>query len=179
MKKENIVKMVLAAMFLAMGVILPTAMGSIKELNDTILPMHLAALLCGVICGKWYGLAVGLLTPLMRSLIFSMPVLYPRGIYMALELAAYGFVIGFLYYLVKKRPLWYIYLCLISAQLAGRIVWALSKNILLGFGENGVTFSAFIVEGFVDALPGIALQLILIPLIVSVVEEVKEKRIKG
>lgn len=175
MKKENLYKMILAAMFLGLGIVLPLLTGQIKEIGDSLLPMHFPVLLCGVICGKWYGLAVGFLTPIMRSFIFSMPVLYPRGIYMALELAAYGFVIGMLFYLIKKRPLWYIYVCLISAQIAGRIVWALSKNILLGFGENSVTFSAFIAEGFVDALPGIALQLILIPLIVSVVEEIKGK----
>ena len=175
MKKENIIKLVLSAMFLSLGLVLPFLTAQVKEIGDSLLPMHLPVLLCGIICGKWYGLAVGLLTPLMRSLIFGMPVIYPRGIYMALELAAYGFVVGLIYYLIKKRPLWYSYLSLIIAQIAGRIVWALSKNILLGFGENGVTLNAFFIEGFVDALPGIALQLILIPLIVSVVEEIKGK----
>jgi len=120
---------------------------------------------------------VAFLIPVMRSLIFAMPVLYPRGLYMAFEAATYGFVIGFMYYLLKKKPAWYIYICVITAQIAGRIIWALSKNILLGFGKNGVTFSAFITEGFIDALPGIALQLILIPLVVSIARDVRARRI--
>jgi len=175
MKKERLIKMILAAVFLSLGIILPTWLGSMKEINDTILPIHLAAMFCGIICGKWYGLLVGFLIPVMRSLIFAMPVLYPRGLYMAFEAATYGFVIGFMYYLLKKKPAWYIYTCILTAQIAGRIVWALAKNILLGFGEKGVTFNAFIAEGFIDALPGIALQLILIPLVVSIIDDVKAR----
>lgn len=175
MKKENLYKMLLAAMFLALGIVLPFFTSQIKEIGDSLLPMHLPVMLCGFICGPWYGLAVGFITPLLRGLIFGMPPIYPSGVWMAFELAAYGFVTGFLYMRRKKSSLRYIYVCLISAMLAGRIIWGIVKAIILGVGGNAFTFVAFITGGFVDAFLGIVIQLILIPVIITVIDKVKKR----
>ena len=105
MKKENLYKMLLSAMFLSLGIVLPFFTSQIKEIGDTLLPMHLPVMLCGLFCGHWYGLAVGFITPLLRGLLFGMPPIYPSGIWMAFELATYGFVIGFLYLKLKKKTL--------------------------------------------------------------------------
>ena len=95
-------RLVLAALFLAFGVILPSLTGAIKEIGDSLLPMHLMVMLCGVICGWKYGLCVGLVLPFLRSLIFGMPPIYPNSVWMSLELATYGVVIGIMYFYRKK-----------------------------------------------------------------------------
>lgn len=170
-KRNHVLDLVLASMFLSLAVILPTITMNIKEIADSLLLMHLPIMLCGLICGAKYGLASGLMAPIIRSLIFTMPPLYPRAIYMALELATYGFVLGLLYKKTKGK----IYVSLIVSQIAGRIVWAISKTLLLGFSHEDITFKAFLVGGFVDAIPGIALQLVLIPLIMLIIKKIRKR----
>ena len=176
MKNTNFKKLILSALFLAIGMVLPLLTAQIKEIGDSLLPMHLPVLLCGLICGPWYGGSVGLVLPFLRSFFFGMPPIYPNAVWMALELAAYGLVIGLMYSRCKKFSNWYLYISLIIAQLAGRVVWGIAKAVLLGVGENAFTFAAFITGGFVDALPGIILQLILIPVILNIVNRQKQYR---
>lgn len=160
---------VISGLLLSIGMVLPMLTSQIKEIGDTLLPMHIPVMLCGLICGWKFGLCVGLILPLFRSLIFSMPPMYPNSVWMALELGTYGLVIGILYSRVKKRNTVNLYLCLITAMVSGRIVWGIAKTLLLGLNEKTFTVQAFIVGGFVDALPGIILQLVLIPLIMSII----------
>lgn len=167
MSKVNIKRVALAAMFLALGVVLPMLTMQIKEIGDTLLPMHLPVMLCGLICGGPYGPLVGAVLPFLRSALFSMPPIYPNAVWMSAELATYGLVIGLLYRRGKNKSIPYLYFCLITAMLSGRIVWGVAKTVLLGLGGSGFTFGAFITGGFVDALLGIILQLILIPLIMG------------
>lgn len=177
MKNKSLRKLILSAMLLAVGMVLPTLTMQIKEIGDTLLPMHLPVMLCGLICGPWHGLLVGLMLPFLRSVTFGMPPIYPNAVWMSLELAAYGCVIGIVYMLFKKKNTASVCVSLVTAMLAGRIVWGIAKAILLGLGEKPFTFAAFITGGFVDALPGIVLQLILIPLIMKALE--KAYLIKG
>ena len=172
---EKIYKLVLAALFFAMGFVLPYLTGLVKEIGDTLLPMHLPIMLCGIICGARYGFATGLLLPFARALT-GMPPFYPNAVWMALELATYGFVIGLLYSRVKKHNAVYLLICLICSMIAGRIVWGAAKAILLTGTKKAFTINAFIMGGFVDALPGIIIQLVLIPIIVEVYEREKRRR---
>ncbi len=167
--KQALKKLVFAAMFFAIGIVLPMLTGQIKEIGDSLLPMHLVVLLCGFICGTGYGAVVGVALPFVRSLIFSMPPMYPNAVWMAAELLTYGAIAGFLYGLFKKKNLVAIYVSLIVAQIAGRISWAIVKSILLGMAGKAFTLTAFLIGGFVDALLGIVLQLILIPIILSII----------
>ena len=168
--------MVLAAMFLALGLVLPTLTGAIKEIGDSLLPMHLVVMLCGVICGWQYGGAVGLILPFLRSLTFGMPPIYPNAVWMALELATYGLVIGILYSRRRIYSRVYLLLCLLISMIAGRIVWGISKAILLGVADKPFGLNAFLVGGFLDAIPGIVIQIILIPVIVEILERGARKR---
>ena len=172
---KNTKKLVLSALFLAIGMVLPLLTGQIKEIGDSLLPMHLAVMLCGAICGLKYGLFVGLVLPIFRSLTFGMPPLDPNAVYMTLELGTYGFVIGALYGSRKKRTVKYTYFCLICAMLCGRIVWGITKAILLGVANKPFGIKAFLVGGFLDAAPGLVLQLILIPTLLSLLERNKNK----
>ena len=169
MKNKHIQKLVLAGVLLSLGMVLPLLTMQIKEIGDTLLPMHLPVLLCGLVCGWKYGAIVGLVLPFLRSFIFGMPPLYPNAVWMAAELAAYGFFIGLLYTLIRVRGR--VYIALISAQLAGRVVWGVVKAILLGASGKTFAFSAFLTGGFVDAFPGILLQILLIPPILLLLEK--------
>lgn len=167
MRRINVKDMVYASLFLAIGLVLPLFTGQIKEIGDSLLPMHLPVMLCGLICGPWYGFAVGLILPFMRSLIFTMPPLYPQAVWMSVELCTYGLVIGLVFLLLGRCGIVRIYISLISAMLLGRITWGIAKTILLGLSGKGFTLTAFWVGGFIDALPGIILQLILVPTIAT------------
>lgn len=172
-KNSNIKKLVLSALFLSLGIVLPIFTAQIKEIGDSLLPMHLAVMLCAFLCGK-YSLFVGFCLPFLRSFLFGMPPIYPNAVYMALELFTYALVICILQKALKINGIAKIYISLISAQILGRVVWGVSKAVLLGFAGKVFTFSAFVIGGFADALLGIILQLILIPLIVLLVEKVQK-----
>lgn len=164
-RKNQLINLTLAAMFLAVGLLLPLLTGQMKQLGNALLPMHIPVLLCGLICGWQYGLGVGFILPLLRSAIFGMPILFPTAVSMAFELATYGFVVGFLYSHSRWKCVVALYRCMIIAMLSGRVVWGIFQVCLLGLGENGFTFSMFIAGAFLKAIPGIILQLILIPAI--------------
>lgn len=174
MKKHNLQNLVLAALFLSLGMVLPFLTMQLKEVGDSLLPMHIPVMLCGILCGYKYGLAIGLMLPFLRSVCFGMPPLYPTAIWMAAELLTYGLVIGWLYKKLPKNIIC-LYLALIASQISGRIAWGIVKAILLGLSGKTFTLSLFIGGGFVDAMPGIILQLILIPTVVVMLKRTKLK----
>ena len=177
MKSKRIQKIVISGVCLALGMVLPLLTAQIKEIGDTLLPMHLPVLLCGLLCGWQYGGTVGLVLPFLRSLIFGMPPIYPNAVWMAAELAAYGALAGILYAVIRLRGR--VYFALVGAQLGGRIVWGLCKWLLLGLKGTSFPLSAFFIGGFADAVPGIVLQLLLVPLFVFLCEKYAGPRRKG
>ena len=171
MKNKKLLNLILSAMFLAIGLVLPLLTGQIQKIGNMLLPMHIPVLFCGLICGWQYGLTVGFVLPLMRSAIFSMPVMFPNAVAMAFELAAYGFLAGFLFSRARWQCIRSLYRCLISAMLGGRLVWGVVQIALLGLGGNGFTFQAFMTGAFLNAIPGIILQLILIPAVMLALDK--------
>lgn len=163
--KKSTKNLALAAMFLALGMVLPFLTGQIRQIGNMLLPMHIPVLLCGLICGWQYGAAVGLIVPLLRSVTFGMPPLYPVAIAMAFELMTYGFVSGFLYERSRWQCVIALYRCLIAAMIAGRLVWGAAEIVLLGLRGGAFTWEAFLAGALLNAIPGIILQLILIPAI--------------
>lgn len=170
----QIQKMALSAMLFAVGMVLPFLTMQIKEIGDSLLPMHLPVMLCGLLCGWKYGGVVGFFLPLLRSVSFGMPPIYPHAVYMALELMTYGIVIGIVYSCFGKKRTVDVLIALIAAMLIGRVVWGISKAILLGLGGNAFTVQMFLVSGFLDAIPGIVLQLLLIPSIMALVKKLRK-----
>lgn len=163
--KDSVLKLVLSALFLALGIVLPSLTGSIPQVGKMLLPMHIPVLLCGFVCGWPFGLAVGFITPLLRSMLFSAPPMMPTAVGMAFELAVYGAVVGILYARLPKRN-WAVYVSLIGAMLAGRIVWGIISVPLHGLNGSAFSFQAFIAGAILNAVPGIILQLVLIPVII-------------
>lgn len=173
MKKNQIMRLSLSAMLLAIGLVLPFLTGQIPEVGSMLLPLHLPALVCGFVCGWQWGLAVGFVLPLLRSVLFGMPPMVPTALAMAFELAAYGAFAGWLYHKLAGRE-WRVYGALAGAMLAGRAVWGIASLIIYSLlMESSFALTAFWVGGFVNAWPGMALQLILVPLVVAALEKTR------
>lgn len=171
MKKENLQKLVLSAMFFALGLVLPLLTGQIREIGNMLLPMHLPVLLCGFICGWKYGGVVGFFLPLIRSLIFGMPVLYPNAVGMAFELLTYGLLAGLLFQRAALPSAKRLFASLIITVISGRVVWGIVRTIMMGLGGEGFSFAVFLTNGFVSAIPGLILQFTLIPAIILVLKK--------
>ena len=173
MRNHNkILKMVLAALFLALAYVMPFLTGQIAEIGSMLCPMHIPVLLCGYICGWPWGLAVGFVAPLFRSLTLGMPPVFPTAVCMAFELAAYGAVAGIMHKaLPRKKP--YIYCSLLAAMVAGRLVWGASMFVAMGATGGSFTFAAFLAGAFTNAIPGIIAQIVLIPLLVMILDTPK------
>lgn len=176
--KKRVEQLVLAAMFLALGIILPQLVKFIPlgspGPGTILLPMHIPVLLCGFVCGPIYGLAVGFIVPLLTSLLTTLPPIFPVAISMSFELATYGAITGLIYMGLKKQKVnWLIntYISLIAAMLAGRAVMGIVNTILLSSAKYGL--KAFIAGAFVSALPGIIIQIVLIPVILLALKKAK------
>jgi LytS/YehU family sensor histidine kinase len=162
--------MTLAALFLAMAFVMPYLTGQIPEIGAMLCPMHLPVLLCGFLCGPLWGGVVGGVAPLFRSVTLGMPPLFPAAVAMAFELLTYGAVSGLMHRLLpKKRPC--VYLSLLVAMIAGRLVWGIAMLVCLGIRGGGFTLSAFLAGAVTNALPGIAVQIVLVPLLVMVLTD--------
>ncbi len=165
MTSLRIRKLTYAALYLAIAMVLPFITGQIPEIGSMLCPMHIPALLCGFMCGWPWGMAVGFVGPLLRSVLFGMPALFPAAVAMAFELAVYGCVSGLLYRLLPRRN-WTVYAALIIAMIAGRIVWGTVRLILAGLSGSSFTWALFLAGAFTNAIPGIIMHLILIPVLV-------------
>lgn len=175
-KRKLLYNLVLSAIFLALAFVLPFLTGQIPEIGSMLCPMHIPVILCGFICGWQYGLVVGLCAPLIRSLILGMPPLFPAAFCMAFELATYGVVSALMYqFLPKKKG--FVYVSLLVAMILGRAVWGIAMFACVGLNSSAFGFSAFLSGAFVNAIPGIILQIILVPILVIVYNKIfKEKK---
>lgn len=162
---RNTKQLVLGALFLAMGVILPSIFHMSGISGQVFLPMHISVLMAGFFLNPIYALLLGALTPVLNMLITGMPPIFPIGIIMIFELAAYGFITALLVENFGKIS------SLIIAMFGGRIVAGLVVFILsAGFGVKLSAFM-FVKGAIITGLPGIAIQLIIIPLLVKALEE--------
>ncbi|MBE6637254.1 MAG: ECF transporter S component [Ruminococcaceae bacterium] len=164
-------RLTVAAMLLALALLLPFLTAQIPEIGHMLCPMHLPILLCGYGLGPGFGLVIGAIAPLIRSLWFGMPPLYPTAVAMCFELAAYGFFAGLLHRRLPQTKLM-LYVSLIGTMLFGRILWGAVMVILCHLSSTAFGWSAFVSNAFLTALPGILLQIVLIPPLVSAVSRV-------
>ena len=167
---KNTRKLVLSAMMLSLALVLPFFTGQIPEIGNMLLPMHLPVLLAGFVVGGPSAMMVGAVAPVLRSIIWGMPPMFPKAVGMAFELATYGLVSG-LVYAKSKKDTKSIFISLVIAMLAGRVVWGVVTWFLFGMTGKSFTAAIFIAEAFVNAIPGIILQLILVPLLVTAIKK--------
>lgn len=166
----HIKKLVLTAVCAALCVVVPMAFHAIPNGGSVFLPMHIPVLLCGMICGWPLGLACGLIGPLLSSLITSMPTaaVLPG---MMVECAVYGCISGLLLRYTRTGSRYAdLYLSLVPAMLLGRVLSGIVKALIL---TPGLSLTAWATASFVTGLPGIAIQLVLIPVLVVGLERAK------
>lgn len=171
----NILNLALSAMFIALAYVMPFLTGQVPQIGGMLCPMHIPVILCGFICGGPWGLLVGFISPFLRSFTLGMPTLFPKAFAMAFELATYGFMSGLLYRTLPKKKV-NIYLTLVLSMLSGRLVWGLVRFLCAGLDVTKFGLSAFWAGAVANALPGIAVQIVLIPVIVMVMEKAKTKQ---
>lgn len=168
----RVLKLTYSALYLAIALVLPFLTGQIPQIGSMLCPMHIPALLCGFVCGWPWGLAVGFISPLLRSVLFGMPDMFPTAVAMAFELAAYGAASGLLYRVLPKK-IGSIYAALVLSMIAGRLVWGVARYLLAGLAHSTFTPSLFLEGAVTSALPGIALHILLIPALVTAMEKTK------
>lgn len=158
-------KLCIAGICLTLCMLLPFLTGQIPQIGSVLSPMHIPVLLCGMLCGGTYGALIGFIAPILRFILFGMPPIFPIGIAMAFELAAYGMASGVIYRALPKKAI-NIYISLISAMLVGRVVWGIARFIMaLAFGIE-FSLQMFLSGAFITAIPGIICHILVIPILV-------------
>ena len=170
MNSTQLRKLTYSALYMAIALILPVVTGQIPEIGAMLCPMHIPALLCGFMCGWPWGVAVGFISPLLRSVMFGMPAMFPAAIAMAFELAVYGGMAGLLYSRLPRKK-WMIYAALLISMIAGRVVWGAVQALLAGLSGNSFTWTLFLMGAVINAIPGIIMQLVLIPVLVVTMDK--------
>jgi len=169
---KHIRTLTMSAMFLAMALLLPFLTGQIPQIGSLISPMHIPAFLCGMTCGPVWGAVVGAVSPLLRSLIFTMPPMAMAPM-MAVELAAYGAVSGILLKLLPKGNLW-LYGNLAISMVMGRILYAAVKIAVMGLGD-AAPFVIFF-DTFTGTWVGIIVHFIVVPPLVILIRKLEKTR---
>ncbi len=170
-KLSTLNKTIMTAVCIALCLVLPIAMHSIPNAGILFSPMHIPVLLCGIVCGWQFGLVCGLISPLLSSLITGMPVMANLP-FMMVELAIYGLTSGLMMHFIHtKKTVWDIYASLITAMLSGRIVAGIMKALF--FAGGTYSWSAWATGYFVSCIPGIIVQLVLIPVLYLALERAR------
>lgn len=173
MNQQHLRRLTLTAVCIALGVVLPMLFHSIPKGGMIFCPMHLPVLLCGLLAGPWFGMAAGLLTPLLSHLITHMLPAGPVLTGMVIELAVYGLAAGLLFAVIKTGKIYVdLFISLILAMLAGRIVYGIVKALFFT-GGNPYGIGVWLTSSFVTCLPGIIMQLVLVPLLYFALEKAK------
>lgn len=156
-------QLTLAAVCTALCVVLPIAFHAIPNAGSVFLPMHIPVLICGMICGWPSGLLCGLMGPLLSSVMTGMP---PAAILpaMMVECGTYGLVSALVLKLMHSGKTYAdLYIALVAAMLAGRVVSGIAKALIF---TPGMELSVWVTASFVTALPGIVIQLVFLPAVV-------------
>lgn len=178
MKHQNqTTKLVYMGVLLALGLILPFFTGQVPKVGNMLLPMHLPVLVCGFICGGPAGLIVGFVLPVLRSFLFGMPKLVPVALAMSFELGCYGLVSGLLYKKLARKVI-STYVSLVGAMICGRVVWGVASYMINKIIGNHFTWQLFVAGAFTNAIPGIIIQIIIVPILVVALNRTKESAIR-
>ncbi|WP_223254481.1 ECF transporter S component [Bacillus sp. HNG] len=171
MRNVQLRKIIFTALCISIGLIFAQIVKviPIPYPGAVLLPMHIPVLICGFLCGRAYGALSGLLLPLIGFILTGMPPIFPTGLSMMLELATYGALTAIIFDYTKGK----VYISLIGAMIGGRIVMGIVNTVLLSFTDNAYGWAIFISGSIVTALPGIIIQLILIPIIVLSLKRAK------
>jgi len=162
MNMTPVKKLVFTAVCAALCLVLPMAFHSIPNAGSIFLPMHIPVLLCGLICGWPYGAVCGLLGPFISSFTGMPPAAMLPS--MMVECGAYGLVAGLMMkYIKTKHATADLYISMVTAMVLGRVIAGLVKAWIL---TPGTAPFAWVTTSLVTGIPGILIQLIVMPAII-------------
>jgi len=181
-RNSRLYKMVASSLLLAVGLYLPFLLGQTEVLGQSISPLHIPALLCGLTCGWGWGAVLGAVLPILRTFLFGMPPM-PAAIPMAFELAVYGAATGLFYplftrLLKKSGRLPAMIASMLIAMILGRIVGGAAKAVMMGFQGSAYTFQTFIAAYFTGTAVGAVIHLIIVPAVALALEKAGLSAIK-
>ncbi len=166
---SSVKKSIITAVCVALCVVLPLAFHAIPNAGPIYGPIHIPVYICGLTCGWPYGLACGVIGPLLSWMLTGMPIVTDLP-GMIVELSVYGVASGLLMKFVRTGRLYAdLYISLIVAMLLGRIAAGLVAALI--FARGTMTIALFATTYFATALPGIVVQLALIPSIIVALEK--------
>ncbi len=177
MRRKNLYCMIITAVLLAVGLVLPFLTGQLQSIGKLVSPLHIPVFICGMTCGWLWGGLLGAVLPLLRMALFGMPAL-PMALPMTFELLAYGMVTGLIYPVLRRRAK-VVYFpamvgALLPAMVVGRCGGGAAKALLLAGGVlHGLPLSwqVFFTSYFLDTALGAALHLVLVPAVVAALEK--------
>lgn len=175
MKRENAYPIVVTGLMVAVGLILPYFTGHAFGMPGTVLlPMHIPVLLCGLLCGPKLGAMVGVVIPVLSSLLTGMPPAYPMLPIMGVQLLVMGLVSGLLYRRFKVHMI----LSLLGAMVSGWIAYGL-MFAGLALASGGALRALSVTAALAQGVPGMAIQLVLIPALVALIQRYTQRGEKG
>ena len=171
-KMSHIKRLSITALCIALCYVLPIAFHAVG-LGSILSPMHIPVLLCGLLCGGWYGLLCGIIGPVVSSLVGGMPQ-FPMLVRMVPELCVYGLACGLsMKYIRTGSVAGDVYISMGISMLAGRIVGGIATAIFYAVTSGVYSIALWATGYFVESLPGIVAHLIFVPLLVITLEKAK------
>ena len=163
----NIRRLTYGGLFVALALVLPS-MFHMVGLGQIFLPMHIPVLFAGFVCGPVAGMLVGMVSPMLSALLTGMPPLMPPTAQaMVIELGLYGLLTGLLFERLRLGA----YISLLGAMFAGRVIYGMvAWAILPMFGFPKVPVWAPLMGAFGKSLPGVIVQVVLIPPVLSLIK---------
>ena len=176
-RNDSLYRLLITAILLAVGMVLPFLTGQLQSFGQLISPLHIPAFICGLTCGWGWGAALGFVLPILRGLIFGMPPFPAVGLPMAFELMFYGLVSGLLYPVLRKalkeKRLAAMLIAMVAAMIVGRCAGGAAKAVMMGLNHQPYAFSAFFASYFTGTAVGAVIHLVICPLIVLALEKAK------
>ena len=155
-------RMVMTAICAAMCVVLPIAFHAIPNAGSVLLPMHIPVRLCGLVCGWPWGFICGLLGPFLSSFTGMPPMSVLPS--MMVECGVYGLASGAMMRLLRTgKPTADLYISMITAMVLGRVVAGFAKALIFAPGTPAF---AWVTTSLITGIPGIVIQLIVMPILV-------------
>lgn len=173
---NNVKNMIFTALCIAIGIVLPMVFHGVPNAGSIFLPMHLPVLLCGLLCGPFSGLLCGGLVPVLSSLLTGMPPAFILPS-MICELAVYGLLAGFFSKKIHiHSEVVSVYIQLVLAMIGGRLVYGILNALI--FSAGAYSLEIFITSAFITALPGILIQLVMLPSLSMILKKASSVFIK-
>lgn len=166
-KKITTKELVLSGLLLGSGIILPMIFHMFGMTGPIALPMHIPVLIGGFLLSPQLSLFLGIITPVISSLMTGMPVMFPMAIIMAFELGTYGLTASLSTRKLKLSPI----PSLIISMIAGRIAAGLTVAVLVQLFGLNMNPLMFVKGAIITGIPGIIIQLIFIPSLIFAVKK--------